>query len=247
MKLSTYISFTGNQLKIIAALLMLVDHIGVMLYPDVLELRIIGRLSFPLFAFKIAEGCVHTKNKIKYFSWIFLLGILCQIVFYYVEKSTDLGILITFSFSILLCYLLEYLKKTLVSKEKGIFIKIHLVIAFVFAIFATYLFNQKYYVDYGFYGCVLPLFACLFRKVKANGKEYLKSLDHNFIHVILFGIGLCLLSVDFGGVQFYSLWAIPLLLLYSGKRGKWRMKWFFYIFYPVHFVVLTLIQQLFYR
>lgn len=238
---------SGNQLKIIAALLMLIDHIGVMLYPNIDTFRIIGRLSFPIFAFKIAEGCVHTKNKIKYFLWIFLLGILCQIVFYYVAKSTDLGILITFSFSILLCYLLEYLKKTLFSKEKGVFIKIPLVIAFVLAIFATYLFNQKYYVDYGFWGCVLPLFACLFRTVKSNGKEYLKSLDQTFIHVIFFGIGLYLLSVDFGGVQFYSLWAIPLLLLYSGKRGKWRLKWFFYIFYPVHFVILALIQQLFYR
>ena len=68
---------------------MLIDHIGVMLYPNIDTFRIIGRLSFPIFAFKIAEGCVHTKNKIKYFLWIFLLGILCQIVFYYVEKSTD--------------------------------------------------------------------------------------------------------------------------------------------------------------
>ncbi len=237
---------TGNQLKMIAALLMVVDHMGLMLYPDIDTFRIIGRLSFPLFAFKIAEGCVHTKNKTKYFSWIFLLGILCQIVFYYVEKSTDLGILITFSFSILLCYLLEYLKKTLFSKAKGILIKFLLVIAFVFSIYATYLFNQKYYVDYGFWGCVLPLFACLFRTVKSNGKEYLKSLDHNFIHVILFGIGLYILSLDIGYVQMYSMWAIPLLLLYSGKRGKWRMKWFFYIFYPTHFVVLALVQQLFF-
>ncbi|MBR5239197.1 MAG: hypothetical protein IKW04_01310 [Clostridia bacterium] len=237
---------TGNQLKIIAALLMVVDHMGLMLYPDIDTFRIIGRLSFPLFAFKIAEGCVYTKNKIKYFSWIFLLGILCQVVFYYVEKSTDLGILITFSFSILLCYLLEYLKKTLFSKEKGILIKFLLVIAFVFSIYATYLFNQKYYVDYGFWGCVLPLFACLFRTVKSNGKEYLKSLDHNFIHVILFGIGLYILSLDIGYVQMYSMWALPLLLLYSGKRGKWRMKWFFYIFYPAHFVLLALAQQLFF-
>ena len=238
---------TGNQLKISAAFLMLVDHMGVMLYPGIEMFRIIGRLSFPLFAFFIAEGCVYTKNKRNYFLGIFLLGIFCQVIFYVTQKSTDFGILITFSFSILLCYLLEYIKKTLFSKEKGIFFKILLGVAFVLAVHATYLFNQKYYVDYGFYGCVLPLFACLLRTVKSNGKEYLKSLDHNFIHVILFGIGLYILSLDIGYVQMYSMWALPLLLLYSGKRGKWRMKWFFYIFYPAHFVVLALVQQLFFR
>ena len=47
---------TRDQLKILAAFLMLVDHIGVMLYPDIQLLRIIGRLSFPIFSFLIAEG-----------------------------------------------------------------------------------------------------------------------------------------------------------------------------------------------
>ncbi len=238
---------TGNQLKMIAALLMLIDHIGVMLYPDVLELCIIGRLSFPIFSFLIAVGSSHTKNKQKYFLIVFLLGILCQTVFYIVDGSKHLGILITFSFSIVLCYLLEYVKKTLFSKERGTLPKILSGIAFVLAIYLTYQFNQYFNVDYGFYGCVLPLFACVCRSVKTGESVYLKPLDKNIFHVILFGIGLYLLSMDCGGVQMYSLWAIPLLLLYSGKRGKCRMKWFFYIFYPVHFVVLALIQQLFYR
>ena len=39
-------------------------------------------------------------------------------------------------------------------------------------------------------------------------------------------------------VQIYALMALPLLLCYSGQRGKWKMKYFFYIFYPVHLVLL---------
>ncbi len=238
---------TGNQLKISAAFLMLVDHMGVMLYPGIEMFRIIGRLSFPLFAFFIAEGCVYTKNKRNYFLGIFLLGIFCQVIFYVTQKSTNFGILITFSFSILLCYLLEYTKTTLFSKDKGIFRKFLLIIVFLFAVYVTYLFNQRYHVDYGFYGCVLPLFACLFRSIKANQKTYLSGMDKNVVHVILFGIGLLILSLEYGGIQMYSLLALPLLLFYSGKRGKHKLKLFFYIFYPTHFAVLALVQQLFFR
>ena len=238
---------TRDQLKILAAFLMLVDHIGVMLYPDIQLLRIIGRLSFPIFSFLIAEGCVYTKNRRKYFFGIFLLGILCQLVFYVTQQKTDFGILITFSFSILLCSLFTYVKQTLFSYEQGIAIKLFVGIAFVLALCATFLLNRIFYVDYGFFGCVLPLFASIFRSIRVNGKTYLKPMDKNWIHVLCFGIGLYVLSLEYGIIQMYSLWAIPLLLLYSGKRGKYRLKLFFYIFYPAHFVVLWLIQQLFFR
>lgn len=247
MELGKFRFLTGNQLKILAALLMLIDHIGVMLYPNVTLLRIIGRSSFPVFSFCVAEGCVYTKHKRKYFLGIFLLGILCQLVFYFVQKSTDFGILITFSISILLCYLLEIVKKTVFSAEKGVIVKGLSVVVFGFTLYIIYVFTRHYYVDYGFFGCVLPVFACLLRKVSVNEKTFLKSTDKNWIHVIFLGIGLVLLAQEYSGIQMYSLLAVPLLLLYSGKRGKHPMKLFFYIFYPAHFIVLAGVQQLFFR
>ena len=63
------IGLSGNQLKIIAMLTMLVDHIGVQLFPECIILRIIGRLSLPIFAYMIAEGCLHTRNRPKYRVW----------------------------------------------------------------------------------------------------------------------------------------------------------------------------------
>ena len=45
---------TGNQLKIIAMIAMTFDHVGVQLFPQVLWLRLIGRLAMPIYAFMIA-------------------------------------------------------------------------------------------------------------------------------------------------------------------------------------------------
>ena len=60
--------------------------------------------------------------------------------------------------------------------------------------------------------------------------------------IILIG-GLLLLAADTGSVQYWSLLALPLLLCYSGRRGKGNLKYFFYIFYPAHLVVLEAIAM----
>ena len=61
---------SGNSLKLIAALTMLIDHMGIMLFPNVAVLRCIGRISFPIFAFMISEGARYTKDKTRYFLFI---------------------------------------------------------------------------------------------------------------------------------------------------------------------------------
>ena len=65
---------SGNKLKIIACITMLIDHAGLLLYPNLLLLRYIGRISMPLFAFLIAEGCLHTRSKLRYFLSIFSMA-----------------------------------------------------------------------------------------------------------------------------------------------------------------------------
>ena len=58
---------SGNALKILGALSMLADHVGLMFFPEVTALRIVGRLAYPIFAYMIAEGCAHTRNRRRYF------------------------------------------------------------------------------------------------------------------------------------------------------------------------------------
>ena len=217
---------TGNTLKILAALFMTIDHIGVILFPRVLALRIIGRLALPIFAFMIAEGCKYTRNKKKYFGMVFGLGAICQIVYYLFDGSLYFSILITFSLSILMIYALQFWKekKTVLSG-----------LVFAASVLPVYLLNRWLTIDYGFWGCMLPVFAAL-----PHGTEY----DSDAANTTTLGIGLVLLGISTDLIQCLALLALPLLYAYNGKRGRLNLKYFFYIFYPAHLVILEGIAML---
>ena len=217
---------SGNALKILAAIFMTIDHIGVILLPRVLLLRLIGRLALPIYAFMIAEGCKYTRNKKKYFGMVFGLGSVCQIVYYLFDGSLYFSILITFSLSILMVYALQYWKK-----KKTAFSGL----VFGAAVAAVYLLNQAFEIDYGFWGCMLPVFAAL-----AHGTEQ----DSDTVNITMLGIGLVFLGLSTDAVQCLALMALPLLYAYNGKRGTLNLKYFFYIFYPVHLVILEGIAML---
>lgn len=70
-----------QSLQIIAAMTMLIDHIGVLFFPTSIGFRAIGRLSFPLFAFGIAEGVACTRSFWRYFGRILLTAILSQPIY----------------------------------------------------------------------------------------------------------------------------------------------------------------------
>ena len=65
-------------IKLLACLTMLIDHAGKMLFPHIPEMRLIGRLAFPLFAYGIAVGAVYTRNPIVYLKRIVLLALISQ-------------------------------------------------------------------------------------------------------------------------------------------------------------------------
>lgn len=235
----------ANAIKFMAAAFMLADHIGLLW--NIPFLRIIGRLSMPLFAYMIAEGCRYTRNKIKHFLLIFLLGVACQLVYAVVEPhQIYLSILITFSISILLIYSLQYFKKCLFSGEKNVFKKVISGVVFFSSVALTYFINEvstikgkSFYIDYGFWGCMLPVFASLldFKQewVKSRGARAALSI----LNALSFALGLVLLCVfNSGGNQIYSLFALVPLLFYNGKKGALNTKYFFYIFYPLHLAVL---------
>lgn len=241
-----YRILSGNMLKLIAAACMLADHVGLMFFPQLTVLRVIGRLAFPIYAFMIAEGCKYTRNKKRYFLLVFALAVVCQIVNYVFAKSLYMCILVTFSISILMIYALDYLKSALFASERSagqIVLGAALVVG---AVAGTYLLNHALQIDYGFWGCMTPAFASLFQRCSGRDVEILNRLDSADVHVLMLGLGLVILGISIGGVQMYALLTLPLLWCYSGARGKRSMKYFFYIFYPVHLAVLEGIYMLFF-
>lgn len=215
-------------IKIIAAASMLIDHMGLLLFPQYRFMRILGRLAFPLYAFCIAEGFYYTRDRKRYFWQIFVLGLLCQIVYFIADGSMYLGVLIAFSLSILLMWTLDGVKKALAAKDGTM----KAAAIFVLSLAAVAALCHIMTVDYGFVGILLPVLAF--------------ASDKKWLRLGLFSLGLvalCAVIYCSGGldVQWWALAALPLLALYNGKPGKYRMKYFFYVFYPVHLAILYLI------
>jgi len=236
---------SGNQIKTIACVTMLIDHIGFLLFPKLVFLRYIGRISMPLFAFLIAEGCRYTRSKSRYFASVFSLAVLCQLV-YLAEDLLDgtldrvyLNILFTFSLSILICF--AYLR----WNEAASSLSGHGTWGYLFLLFGALtlaivcctqlddLFGIPVVVDYGIAGVFLPVFAIIFAD-----KE--RQLPLYTVGVAVFALLLC---EDISYIWF-SLLTIPLIACYSGLRGKKQLKLCFYLFYPVHFAILYLIKMI---
>ena len=224
----TRLGLTGNQLKLLALITMTCDHIGVSLFPQCTALRIIGRLSLPIFAYMIAEGCRYTRNRTKYFFHMAVLALVCQVVYFFAMGSLYQCILVTFSLSILLIYSLDYAEKHKTVSSWGGFILLAAVIFFLSTLLPALLPHTNYGIDYGFFGIVLPLLV------------FLGNTPHQ--RLLLTASGLCLLALDYGGIQWFSLASIPILALYTGTRGQSKIKYLFYIYYPAHLVVIYLLS-----
>ena len=162
-----------NTLKIIACISMLIDHIGYIFFPEIPFFRFIGRIAMPIFAFFIGEGCLYTRDRKKYFLRVFILGIICQAV--YVIESLITGsdgwgymnILLTFSFSIVLCSAFLYAKE---QGEKGqklkgamvcLSVPVLLLAIHIFCQSSEAVIGTKIEFDYGVSGMMLPVFACI--------------------------------------------------------------------------------------
>ena len=247
---------SNNALKIIACLFMTIDHMGMVLFPQYIIFRILGRIAMPIFAFLIAEGCKYTKNKVHHFATIFTLGAIIQIVYGFVMNDYLMSILLTFSLSILTIYALQYMKKTVLSRDTKVDYKIISVLLFLVVLFGDYfLTNLKMFLgfdkvtfDYGFFGVLLPVIISLFdfsfdEKIKTN--SLISFMDGKWGRIILCGIG-CVLLSSFSGfilndgtnIEWFCLISLIFLALYNQERGKWNMKYFFYLYYPAHIIVI---------
>ena len=104
---STRVGLDATALKLIGVVTMTIDHIGYILFPNLAVLRIIGRLAYPIFAYLIAEGCTYSRHKVKYFLSVLGTGLLCSVASYGAEHTLYQSIMVTFTCSIGLIFLLE--------------------------------------------------------------------------------------------------------------------------------------------
>ena len=219
-----FIGLTGNQLKIIALIAMTIDHIGHQIYPSYEWMRMIGRLAFPIFAYMIAEGARYTKNRKKYLGMMLGLGMVCQLVYFFAMHSLYQCILITFSLSIILIYALDLAFKRRSYDAWILFALILTAVFFLTDILPKLLVNTDYFVDYGIWGVLFPVFVYL-----GGTNKWAK-------------LALCVIPLTCLGMiftdQWYAFFALVPLALYNGKRGKMKLKYLFYIYYPLHLIVI---------
>lgn len=234
---SSFKGLSGNTLKYIAALSMLIDHAGLLLFPQLPLLRVIGRIAFPIFAFMIAEGCLHTRNRLRYFLGITLLGLVCHAVQYAFAGSPTLNVLITFSISIVLIFVLLELKKALLLRESRSAKPLELGLLLLLLLLLGYFFCSRFPVDYEFAGCLVPLFAAL-PGLDTGEKDPAAAVRRRRLSVLCMLPPLLLVCHIYIPMQYFCLAALPLLLLYNGQRGRRSTKYFFYVFYPLHLALL---------
>ena len=231
---------SASTLKIIGCIFMVIDHIGVILLPHLLILRIIGRLSYPFFAYFIAEGCRYTRNKCKRFLLVLGLAVLCEGVYFILMGEPDGGILVNFCLSILLVYQVQAFKKALAHKEV---IKAGLrLLLFCASVAGVYGFVEHVlWVDYGFWGILIPVWAALPDYKEGEAPACFKALSGRPVKLLFFTVGLLCLCISRGlleNIQSYSLLSLPILALYNGRPGRKSFKYGFYLFYPAHLAVL---------
>ena len=224
MKTKFFQGLTGNQLKLLALIAMTCDHVGLQLFPQYKILRFIGRLSLPIFAYMIAEGAKYTKNRTKYFFQMFGLGVICQLVYFFAMNSLYQCILITFSFSVILIYALDHALKKNRLDAWVLFACVFVATVFLVEGLPELLPNTDYCVDYGIWGVLMPVVV-----FAAPGK--LTKLVCLCVPLT----ALAFVGVSYQWIAFFTL--IP-LALYNGTRGKMKIKNLFYIYYPLHLVVI---------
>lgn len=225
-------------LKIIAMISMVLDHIKYAIpSTNCFATIILGRIAFPIFAFLISEGFVHTHSRPKYMLRMLVFAIVSQIPFYLfahniAHSKANFNVMFTFETALIGLYLIDFLKKY--NGFPQILDYSIMIIGLVIILLFTYFIHP----DYSWYGVLTVWIFYVFKKSKI-----LTSLSYVLLNYIYY------FSLGYGQ-EYKMLFAtiIPLLLIlfYNGKQGK-KLKYFFYVFYPLHFIILYAINYFFVR
>lgn len=207
-------SFTATGLRILALFLMLLDHVGRVLFPGQLWMVCLGRLAFPIFAFQTAEGYGHTRNFRRYCLRLAVFALISEIPF---DMMAFGSLFYPGHQNVMFTLLLGLLACRLYDRETGW--------AALLTIPAAALLGT----DYGAIGVMTVLVFHVFRREKLLQLLFLFLLN---------GFGFGALSL-----QTLAVLAWVPISLYGGKKGrggKW-LQYGSYVFYPLHMLILGLL------
>lgn len=239
----------GNEntglLKLIAVICMIVDHVGAVFFPRVQEMRLIGRIAFPLFAWCLCVGACYTRSIWKYALRLLIVGALCQPVYYWAMRHEWYVLNIFFELLLALLAIAAIQKNRMGSRYWGP----ALALAASCALPLT--------SSYGWQGIVfiLGLYACRYSRaaLAAFMIGFCLFWGQTSVRLVsLFGVTLpetipllkyssSLLSALFHS-QTGALLALPLIVLPMNKRLR-VPKWVIYGAYPLHLGVIAVIRN----
>jgi hypothetical protein len=222
--------FGREFLKIIAIVTMVIDHVGRILYPDLLFLQVIGRLSFPLFAYLVVLGVESTKKPRKYMATLLIFALISQVPYFLafgIQPFERLNILFSLFLSAVTIY--YYNKRS--------------PLAFVPLLLSIILMTE------GSFYVVLT----------AVGMKLLKTtLKLGILALVALNLQFLLIPDIESQIQVLALFAVPLIFLHIKNWLRKEIlipenslaysirKYFFYVFYPLHLTLLYLITLFFF-
>ena len=233
----------GLQLKILAMVCMVCSHMSSTIFWGVHWLDCIGRLTFPIFAFLLAEGFRHTKDCKKYLKRLFLFALVTELPFDLMSEGSPFypfhqNVLFTFCIALVAMRWIEKGKDAPAPRY---------VLRVVAVTVISYLAGFVTFVDYFGYGILMVLLFYLFHEKPYGWAVELLAMV--YINWELVG-GLVFPTVILGQEinipkQGFAVLALIPIWLYNGKRGadSKTIRYACYAFYPVHMLVLWLLLQ----
>ena len=175
---------TSFMLKIIAIIFMLCDHVSIALIGHSSFWNFFGRIAFPIFAFQIAQGYIHTKDLKKYFIRLVIFACISQLP-YSLFLSTfnanfNLNIMFTLSIGLVSIYAFDKIK----NKYLGF-----LIVTFLCVV------AQLSKCDYGVYGISIIFLFYIYSSLLNNIDN--KNIDINIRKrkKILYKFELCIIFI----------------------------------------------------
>lgn len=262
MKIENIKIMNSNNLKIVAIMAMIIDHIGYYfsfcIDPAVYScMRIIGRIAMPIFAFLLVQGYLNTSKVNKYIGRLFTFALITQIfmiVLYLVniiyipeyEIIIAKSLNILFSFSLSLCILVCIDKKRKIinveteNKELINFFEAILRIIIIISIIIIYSIVK---IDYGFIVPIMVLGIYFFEKLNKNYLIKENNYNDDIKSIIYYiGISLVIITCGFFEVKYgqYVSLSLIFILLYNfklGKKSKFLQR-MYYLIFPLQHIIL---------